>query len=317
MDEAPHRQEQLPTPRSSGQMNVSLNPLLTFGGISVGDRFGKLSVLRRTENRGRHASWECKCSCGRKIAVRGDRLRSGRTQSCGCAQREYQEGRLVKVEESVSFKTFGKVFVLGTAREFMGRKQVHAVCVCRYCAGTSVHRASDVLRKNFRGCDCRYIGTIRERVSRHGFPVPWPIDEREPIEVTAIRAEWRAMVARCHDPNNRDYPMWGGCGIVVCDRWRNSFNHFLADNGVRPLEKTLDRIDNNGPYSPANCRWATRRVQTENRCNTIFLQYERARLTLAELARQLGITYAQAYRRYRIGDSADRIAAWAAERKRK
>jgi hypothetical protein len=145
-------------------------------------------------------------SAGRNIVVRGDRLREGSTGSCGCAQDEYQEARLVRVEESVSYKRFGKVFVLGTAREFKGRKQVHAVCVCRYCGGTSVQRASDVLRKNFRGCDSRYKGTIRERVRKHGFPVPWPVDEREPIEVTAIRQEWPTMVARCHDTNNRDYP---------------------------------------------------------------------------------------------------------------
>jgi hypothetical protein len=176
-----------------------------FGGIGVGDHFGKLTVVRRTENRGRHACWECHCTCGGNKVVRGDRLRNGSTASCGCAQRYYQERRLVEIEESVTFKTFGKVFVLGTAREFKGRKQAHAVCVCTYCSGTSVQRASDVLRRNFRGCVCRYIGTIHERVSKHGFPPPWPVDESEPIEVTAMRAEWRSIIARCHNPNNRDY----------------------------------------------------------------------------------------------------------------
>jgi hypothetical protein len=288
--------------------------MASFGGVSVGDHFGKLTVLRRTENRGRHAYWECACTCGRNIVVRGDRLRNGSTVSCGCAQREYQEARLVKIEKSVSLKKFGKVFVLGTAREFKGRKQVHAVCVCRYCAGTSVRRASDVLRKNFLGCDCRYKGTIRERVSKHGFPVPWPINEREPIQVTAMRQEWRTIVARCHDPNNRDYPKYGGRGILVYEEWRNNFETFLRDNGVRPLEKTLERKDNNGPYSPENCTWATHREQTRNRSNTIFLRHQGQRLTLAELANQIGVTYAQAYRRHRAGNNGDQIAAWAAAR---
>lgn len=313
MDEAheAHGQgkEQLPH-QPTGDVNVSRDPMVTFGGVSVGDRFGKLTVLGRTENRGRHACWQCECECGRNIVARGDRLRNGSTASCGCAQRDYQEARLVKIEKSVSFKTFGKVFVLGTAREFMGRKQVHAVCVCRYCSGTSVRRASDVLRDNFRGCDCRYKGTIRERVRKHGFPPPWPVDEREPIEVTKMRQEWRTMVARCHDPNNRDYPKYGGRGILVCEAWRNNFEIFLRDNGVRPLEKTLDRKDNNGPYSPENCTWATHGEQTRNRSNTIFVEYQGAKLTLAELAKHLGITYAQAYRRRRAGNSADEIAIW-------
>jgi hypothetical protein len=114
-----------------------------------------------------------------------------------------------------------------------------------------------------------------------------------------MQAEWRTMISRCHDPKSRDYPGWGGRGIIVCERWRNSFKAFLEDNGVKPLEMTLDRTDNNGPYSPENCKWSTREVQTENRRNTIFIEYQGDRLTLAKLAKRLCITYAQAYRRYR------------------
>jgi hypothetical protein len=73
---------------------------------------------------------------------------------------------------------------------------------------------------------------------------------------------------------------------------------------------TLDRIDNSGPYSPENCRWATPSEQTRNRRNTIFVEYQGAKLTLAELAMHLRITYAQAYRRYRATNSADEIAVW-------
>jgi len=176
MDEAPDQSKER-LPQTTGDVSVSGNPMVTFGGVSVGDRFGRLTVLRRTENRGRHACWQCACDCGGNIVVRGDRLRGdrsgkGKTTSCGCAQDEYQEARLVGIEKSINLRNFGKMFVLGTAREFKGRKQVHAVCACRYCGGTSVHRASDVLRKNFRGCACRYVGTIRERVSKHGFPTP-------------------------------------------------------------------------------------------------------------------------------------------------
>lgn len=125
-----------------------------------------------------------------------------------------------------------------------------------------------------------------------------------------MRQELRGIVARCDDPKHRDYPNYGGRGIVVCERWRSNFEAFLNDNGVRPLEKTLDRIDNDGPYSPENCKWATRGEQTRNRRNTVFVRYQGQRLTLAELAKRLGISYSQAYRRHRARNTADQIAAW-------
>lgn len=76
---------------------------------------------------------------------------------------------------------------------------------------------------------------------------------------------WRGMVARCHNPKRKDYGRYGGKGISVCARWRDSFALFLEDMGCRPaLGLSIDRIDGSKGYEPGNCRWATAKEQAQN-----------------------------------------------------
>ena len=101
---------------------------------------------------------------------------------------------------------------------------------------------------------------------------------------------WRNIKERCHNPRHPRYADYGGRGIIVCDRWRYSFEAFAADMGVCPPLHMIEREDNNGPYSPENCYWATATEQNQNRRNNHHLTYQGRTQTLTNWARELGIS---------------------------
>lgn len=97
------------------------------------------------------------------------------------------------------------------------------------------------------------------------------------------------MLKRCYDPTVIRYPRYGGRGIKVCKRWRDSFLAFVEDMGEKPEGYSLDRINNDGDYKPSNCQWADRSTQANNKRNNRLITHDGITQTVAEWEKQTGI----------------------------
>lgn len=144
-------------------------------------------------------------------------------------------------------RRFGGLVVIGEAPQIGGDSTSRVRCDC----GTiKAVRTKDLRRGSTRSCGC-------STNVRHGARVGG--------SKTPEYRSYDAMRQRCLNPNRRGYKDYGGRGITICDRWLEGFENFLADMGPKPSPAhSIDRTDNDGPYSPQNCRWQTPKEQNRN-----------------------------------------------------
>jgi hypothetical protein len=119
---------------------------------------------------------------------------------------------------------------------------------------------------------------------------------------TAEYRIWSGIITRCEDAASHAYSSYGGRGITMCDRWRMGFESFLADMGPRPSSRhSVERLDNDGPYSPENCRWATPLDQGRNKRNNRLIAVRGVSKTISEWADVSGLSGSAIKQRLDLG----------------
>ena len=173
-----------------------------------------------------------------------------------------------KRAKDLTGQTFGNVLALAP----IGRTPNRAIiwlCICDTCTTEFTAIAQDLISGKYISCGCYRVTHGETRSTEH--------------------IAWSGMRLRCNNPNDPGYPRYGGRGISVCKRW-DSFELFLEDMGRKPAHKdSIDRINNDGDYTPENCRWATHKQQCRNRRSNVFVTYKGESLCVSEWAERFGM----------------------------
>lgn len=180
----------------------------------------------------------------------------------------------------------GKQFGALTVLNHVGRdKWGQYLWRCRCSCGLEHVAAGGKLRRGeVKSCGCDKPRLCREANIKHGHTT-----DRGKAMTTEYRT-WSNMIERCERPATNLFHRYGGRGIRVCERWRESFAAFLEDMGPRPSpDHQIDRIDNDGNYEPGNCRWVTRIQQSRNKSTNHIIEFRGRSMCLAEWAEVVGI----------------------------
>lgn len=171
-----------------------------------------------------------------------------------------------------------------------------SMCFCKCECGTVKEFAlSSIVHGRTKSCGCLAKEVTGNRARTHG------------LSKSPEYAVWNRMWSRCTNPNVDRYPRYGGRGIKVCDRW-SKFELFIEDMGPMPSPNhSIGRRDNDGNYEPSNCRWETEDEQSNNRSTSKFVEWNGARKTYSDWAKETGIPYWTIVQRHRAGMPLEKV----------
>lgn len=176
-------------------------------------------------------------------------------------------------------KRYGRLLVTGFSHKV--RRLYYYKCVCD--CGRDVIKSSTYLfhPKTYphQSCGCWHDEIMLKHFTTHN------------MSKTHTYKTWCEIKYRCCVPTSHYYKDYGGRGIKMCDRWKDSYEKFLEDMGERPEGMTIDRIDNDGDYCPENCRWANTKTQCNNRRSNINIEYMGETKTLKQWCEKFNMDY--------------------------
>lgn len=191
---------------------------------------------------------------------------------------------------------FSKLQVIERVNSGIG--DVTWLCKCD-CGNETTARTKKLRNGRKRSCGCLWMPAVMAAKTKHG--------HSSGGKITIELRVWMSMRNRCNSETAKSYHDYGGRGIKVCKEW-DDFSVFFADMGSRPsILHTIDRIDNNGPYTKHNCRWATHAEQARNRRSNVFVIYKNERMCAQDAANLSGIKAATLTWRVRAGWPEDRL----------
>lgn len=195
----------------------------------------------------------------------------------------------IKRVHDLTGQRFGRLTVIGID-EGKQTKKTYWICQCD-CGKISSHRSDGLLAGTIKSCGCYKSEQDAIRVAKN---------HKHKQSGTRLYNIWLGMKARCYNSNDPVYANWGGRGITVCDEWKNDFACFYnwaTENGYND-NLTIDRIDNDGNYTPNNCRWASPKQQARNRRSNINITIGNETKTLVEWCEIFKLPYQNIRGRY-------------------
>lgn len=211
----------------------------------MGQQYGRLKVIKRSENKNGRVAWLCKCDCGNETIVTSNSLRRGDTISCGCYRRENPNNLI-----DLNGMKFNRLKVI--RREGSIEGQASWLCVCD-CGSELTVKSRDLRDGLVCSCGCYRSEYAKERATIHGG------------SYTNLYAVWNMMKQRCNNGNNKDFKYYGKRGIKVCSSWLDFkvFRKWALSNGYKE-GLSIERVDNDGNYCPENCKWIPLEHQNRN-----------------------------------------------------